>query len=97
MSVEVTELVREDICVRHKVKVLLSIALLHTDHVEAAPILAGDLMTLWEMIDFLVLIESLIKIRFATARGPQDIPLVRLSRAEAVMVKDRLYHAIIKP
>ena len=56
MLIEFTELIRQDVSIWYKVKVLFAKLLLHSDGVKAKPIFTGDLMTLWEMVDFLVLI-----------------------------------------
>mmetsp|Transcript_24551 Transcript_24551/g.38081 ORF Transcript_24551/g.38081 Transcript_24551/m.38081 type:complete len:221 (-) Transcript_24551:373-1035(-) len=40
-------------------------------------------MALREVVDFLILIQSLVQVALATGRAPQDIPLVGLGRSEA--------------
>ena len=62
MFIELTELIRQNIGVWSEVKVLFSKLFLHSDSVETKPIFTGDLMTLWEMVDFLVLIQAFVKI-----------------------------------
>jgi hypothetical protein len=60
MGIEITKLIWQNVSVWDKVKVLLSILFLHTNHVEAKSIFSSDFIALWEMIDFLVLIEPLV-------------------------------------
>lgn len=67
MLIEFTKFIWKNVGVGHEVKVLLSIPFLHPDHVEAQSVFAGDLVTLWEMIDLLVLVEALVEIALATA------------------------------
>ena len=45
---------------------LLSISFLHSNNIEAKSILPCDLMTLREMVDLLVLIQTFIEITLAT-------------------------------
>lgn len=54
--VEFAKFIRQDVGVWHEVKVLLAVSFLHPDHVETQSILPRNLMTLWEVIDFLVFI-----------------------------------------
>lgn len=76
VRVEVPELVREDVGVGHKVKVLLAVLLLHADHVKTEAVLPGDLVALWEVVDLLVLVEALVEVALARAGAPKDIPLM---------------------
>lgn len=87
MRVEIAELIRQDVGVRHEVKVLLAKAFLHPHYVVAKSILPGDLVTRWEMVDFLILVQAFIDVRLAATRAPQDIPLMRLSMGEAIVLK----------
>jgi len=64
--IEFTEFIRENVSIWYKVKMLFSKSFLHSDNVEAKSVLPGDLMTLREMINFLVLIQALIEITLAT-------------------------------
>ena len=56
MLVKLTEFIRKDVGVWHKVKVLLAISFLHSHNVEAESVLTGNFMTLREMVDLLILI-----------------------------------------
>lgn len=60
--VEVTKLIGQDVSVRRKVKTALAESFLHSDDVEAESILASDLVTLREVVNLLVLIETLVLI-----------------------------------
>ena len=63
--VEFTEFIGKNIGIRDKVKVLLAVSFLHSNDVEAKSVLSGDFVTLREMIDLLVLVESFVKITLA--------------------------------
>lgn len=56
VRIEFTELVGEDVGVGHKVEVVLSILLLHSDNVAAESVFSGDFVTLREMVDLLKLV-----------------------------------------
>lgn len=58
--IEFSELVRENISIGHKVEMLLAESLLHTDDVEAEAVLSGNFITLGEVVDLLILIESFV-------------------------------------
>ena len=77
--IELSELIRQDVCIRRKVVMLFAILLLHPHYVEAKPVLPGDLMTLREMVDLLIFIQALVQIALTAAGGPQDVPLMALS------------------
>jgi len=64
--IEFSKFIREDVSIWYKVKMLFSKSFLHSDNIEAKSVLPGDLMTLREMINFLVLIQALIEITLAT-------------------------------
>lgn len=64
--VELAKFVGENVGIRYEVEVLLAEPLLHPDNIEAKAILPRDLVTLREVIDFLVLIEALVQVAFAT-------------------------------
>lgn len=85
---EVPVFVREDVGVRDEVKVLSSKFLLHLDIIEAQPVLPRDLIRVWKMIDSLVFIQTLIKIRLAAATGPEEIPFVGFGVFEIVCFTD---------
>lgn len=70
MIVEVTELVWQDIGVGGEIEGRLTVSLLHTDDVEAETVLAGDFVTLGEMVDLLVLVETLILVGFEAGGTP---------------------------
>ena len=66
MLIELAKFIRQNICVGYEVEVLLAVPLLHPDDVEAQSIFSCDLMTLWEVIDFLVLVQTLVEVTLAT-------------------------------
>lgn len=70
VSVEVTELIREDVGVRNEVKVLFAEFLLHTDHVKTKTIFSCYFVALREVIDFLVFVETFVEITLARTRAP---------------------------
>ena len=60
VSVELSELVRQNISIGHEIKVRLPVFLLHADDVVAETVLPRYLVTLREMVDLLVLVQSFI-------------------------------------
>jgi len=66
MLVELTKLIRKNVSIWHKIKVLLAVSFLHSHDVEAKSILPSDFMTLREMIDLLVLVQPFVKVALAT-------------------------------
>lgn len=65
--VELSKLIRQDVCVRDEIKVLFPVAFLHAYHVEAESILSSNLMALREVIDLLILVEALVQVALAAA------------------------------
>lgn len=63
--VELSEFIWQDVSVGNEIKVLLPISLLHPDHIKAEPILPRNLVALWEMVDFLILVQSFVQIALA--------------------------------
>lgn len=88
MIIEVTELIWKDVSIRNEIKSSFTVTFLHSDDIETKTIFASDLMTLRKMVNFLVLIKTFILIRFARARTPQKIPLMRLSVWKSMSFKD---------
>lgn len=66
--IELSKLVRKDVSVWNKVIMLLAKSFLHSDDIEAKPILPCDFMTLREMVYFLIFIKALVQVTFATRR-----------------------------
>ena len=58
--VEISELIRQDVGIRTEIESRFSEALLHAHNIEAKSIFSRNLITLREVIDFLVLIQTLI-------------------------------------
>ena len=63
--VEIAEFIRQDVGVWAEIESILAESLLKPYYIKAKTILAGDLITLREVIDLLVLIEALILIALA--------------------------------
>ena len=70
VGIEITEFIWEDIGVRDEIEGCLPKFLLHADHVVAETVLSGDFIGLREVVDFLELVQSLIKIALARGRAP---------------------------
>jgi hypothetical protein len=96
MLVEFSELVWQDIGVWDKVEMLFAEPLLHPDNIEAKSIFPGDLMTLREMINLLVLVKTLVEVALAWARGPEYVPLMGFSGRESRSLKHRPNEFIVK-
>ena len=60
MSMEIMKLIRQDVCVRHEIKLISAKSLLHLDYIITESIFSGDFVTLWEVIDPLEFIKTLI-------------------------------------
>ena len=88
MSMEVVEFIWKNVSLGDEVKLLSTKTLLHLDIVIAKTILPRNLVTLWEVIDSLELVQALIKIALARAGRPEEVPLVRVSVAEGIVFKD---------
>lgn len=58
--VKVTELIGQDVRVWYKIKWLFAEALLHAHHVKAQAVFACNFMALREVINFLVLVQTLV-------------------------------------
>ena len=70
MLIKLSELIRQDVCIRNKIKMLFAIPFLHPDDVEAESILPGNFMTLREMVDLLILIQAFIQITLTAGGAP---------------------------
>ena len=78
MVVKVTEFVRQDVGIGTEVQSRLAEALLQPNYIETESVLAGNLITLREMVKFLELIEAFVLVALAGTGTPQDVPLVRV-------------------
>ena len=79
MLIEFPELVWQNIRIRNEIKMLFAKPFLHPHNIVAQSVLSGNFVTLWEMVDFLVFVQALIKIAFATTWAPQNIPFMTFS------------------
>ena len=57
---EIMKLIRQDVCVRHEIKLISAKSLLHFDYIVAKPIFSSDFVTLWEMVDPLEFIKTFV-------------------------------------
>lgn len=84
MRMKLVEFLRQHICVRYEVILSAAIFFLRFDKVKTKAVFAGNLVGHGEMVDSLVLIETLVQEGFAGGAAPEDIPLVRICVAEIV-------------
>lgn len=70
MVIKVAKLVWKYVGVRDEVESCFTEFLLHANEIKAKTVLTGDLMTLREVVDLLVLVQALVLIGFACARAP---------------------------
>ena len=89
VTVEVSELIWEDVGIGNDVEGLLAEALLHLDDVCAKPIFPRQLEAVWEMIDLLILIHVVVNVGLVALARPEQVPVVRLRLLEAVALEDR--------
>jgi hypothetical protein len=89
MTVKVSKLIRQVVCVRNNVEVVLTELFLHLHDVGTKSVFAGQLETVGEMVDLLILVHVVINIGLKALTAPQDIPVVRLSLHEAVGLQHR--------
>lgn len=94
--VELTKFIWQNVSIGNKVKVLLSISFLHSDNVKAEPIFSCDFVTLWEVIDLLVLIEAFVQVALAAGGGPQNVPFVRLGGLEICGFENRANQFVVE-
>jgi hypothetical protein len=84
---EVSELLWQDVCVSHYVKRISSKLFLHFNQVVAQSVFPCDLVTGWEVIHFLILVQTLIDVGLATWRTPEEIPFMRICVWETISFK----------
>jgi hypothetical protein len=84
MLLKVFKLIRQDISIWHNIEGFPPIAFLHLDHIVAESIFASDLITGGEVVNFLVLIQTFVKIGLATRRTPHYVPLMAFGVPECV-------------
>jgi hypothetical protein len=65
VSIEITKLIWQNVGVWNEVKGSFAELFLHADHVVAETVFPGDLVTLREVVDLLVLIQALIEVALA--------------------------------
>jgi hypothetical protein len=70
MGIEITEFIWKDIGIRDEIERRFTEFLLHADHIVEETVLSGDFIGLREVVDFLELVQSFIKIALARRRAP---------------------------
>jgi len=78
------ELIWQDIGVWDEVELTPAKSLLHFDVVEAKSVFSGDFVTLREVVDSLIFVQTFINVALAGRARPQDVPLVRVGEVEVV-------------
>lgn len=96
MSIKVTKFIWEDIGIWDEIKRSFSKFFLHTNHIVTETVLSGDFIWLREVIDFLELVQSFIKITLARRRAPKDVPFMRLCVTETIAFKYWTQKLVIK-
>lgn len=96
MSIKISKLIRKNVCVRHKVEVLLAEPFLHSHDVIAESVFPCDFVALRKVVDLLILIESFVNVGFATTGTPKNVPLMRLCVSKAIRFKDRPDQLIVE-
>ena len=76
MRIEISKLIRKNVSVRYKVKVLLAKPFLHSYDIIAESVLPCNFVALRKVVDFLILVKPFIDVRLATAGTPKNIPLM---------------------
>jgi hypothetical protein len=97
VRVELPELVRQDVGVGCKVEVVLAELLLHPNQITAQPVLPRDLLALRKVVDLLVLVQSLVNVRFARTSRPQQVPFVAFSVRKPICLAHRADHSVVAP
>ena len=67
-----------------KIEVLLRVLVLHAPHIQAEPVLAGELRACREVVDFLMQIQSLVEVALALGVGPEDVPVMSICLHKAI-------------
>jgi hypothetical protein len=70
MVIKVAKLVWKYVGVWDEVESCFTEFLLHANEIKAKTVLTGNLMTLREVVDLLVLVQALVLIGLASARAP---------------------------
>lgn len=87
--VEISKLVWQVVGVRNDIESLLAKPLLHLHHVGAEPVFACQLKTVWKVIDLLEITQIVVDELLVALTAPQQVPIVTLSRHEAIALKRR--------
>jgi hypothetical protein len=90
---EVPVLIGQDVGVRDEIVGLPPKFLLHLHVVEAQAIFPGDFVGLWEVVDSLELVETLVQVSFTRAARPEEVPLVGLRVSEPIGLADGSYES----
>ena len=87
MAVEIRKLIWQIVSIGNDVERLFPKPLLHLDDVGAEPVLPGQLKTVWEMVDLLILVQIVVDVGFVRLAAPQDVPVVRLCLLESIVLQ----------
>jgi hypothetical protein len=85
LNAEVSEFVRQYVRFRDYVEV--SELFMGFVNIEGQSIFSGDFEGLRKMVDFLKLIETLVKIWFTTGACPQHVPVMAIRMYKAVVLE----------
>lgn len=91
MTEQITILVGKNIGIRNKIEGVSSKLFLHFHVVEAHSIFTRDFVRVWEMVNSLKLIETLVEIGLTTATSPKQIPLMRLCICKTISFTETSY------
>lgn len=94
--IKFSKLIRKDVGIRNKIVVLLAKPFLHSYYIKAKSIFSSNFVALWEMIDFLVFVKTLIKITFTWWRRPKNIPFMRFSSGKPSSFKHWPYEFVVE-
>jgi len=87
MLVKFSKLIRDHVSVRQEVERCLSKPVLHPVDVDRKLVFSSQFERLREMINLLILVQTFVKVAFASTAAPEDIPLVGLSVGKPVSFK----------
>ena len=86
--IEVGEFIRQVVCVRNDLEVLLAKALLHLDDINTESILASELLGHREVVDLLVVVHVVVDVALEGLRRPEQVPIMCLSGLPSVCLED---------
>lgn len=78
----------QDESFREEIEVLFRELVLHFPDIDRQSVLPGQFLTGRKVINFLVVVQSFVEVVLALGVGPQHVPVVTVSRNQAVYVKN---------